>query len=192
MAYATKIASDAFESMQFDSGMILKSFNPGNPTAPEDSDIVCATTGNITIDATYERVDLGEDVNCLHGEYKEFQRVTHWEVQTGFTALNVNAETVKLAFGAADISGYKVTPRLDFKDSDFTDIWWVGTKIGGGIAAVHLMNAVSNDGFHLTTTKDGKGNLAVTIKAFASTESQDVVPIEYFDIAATSSADISA
>ena len=57
------IPQDTFEALQLDAGVLLKTFDPSNPVAPADADIICATTGGITINCTANYSDLGADVD---------------------------------------------------------------------------------------------------------------------------------
>ena len=96
------------------------------------------------------------------------------------------------ALGCADIDGTdtsKIVPRANLLQSDFTDIWWVGDKADGGMVAVQLKNALSTDGFSLQTTKNGKGQTAITITGHVSIDAQDEVPMEFYSVEGTSSSD---
>lgn len=58
----TVIPQNTFESLQLDAGVLLKTFNPASPAAP-DENIICATTGGINITCVPTYSDLGEDVD---------------------------------------------------------------------------------------------------------------------------------
>lgn len=187
LAEYTTITEEQFGSMQFDSGVILSDFDPTNPTDITGDKILFATTGDISINAGKELVDLGEDVNNLHGQLKELQYLSTRSHTVTFTALNLDAITLAYALGAADTSsitgsntGSQVSLRNYIKLSDFKDIWWVGMLIGGGVVAVNLKNALSTDDVSLSTTKDGKGNLSVTLTAFGTIRDLTLVPITYY------------
>ena len=47
MGKFTVIPQDAFDALQMDAGVLLKTFDPTDPDAPDDEDIICATTGGI-------------------------------------------------------------------------------------------------------------------------------------------------
>ena len=98
------------------------------------------------------------------------------------TALGTSAELIKLSLGAADITtaSSKITPRRDLEQTDFADLWWVGDKADGGMVAVKLINALSTGGFSLQTTKNGKGQISLTITGHVSITAQDVVPMEFY------------
>ena len=181
----SRISAEQFAAMQFDSGMVLKTFDPSDPELPEnDSDIV-ATTGDITANCKPNIVDLGEDVNNVHGKLAELQYISDWDCTLTFTALGLTAAGLAQYLSAADATtAGKITPRGYLKVTDFADIWWVGLLIGGGMAAVHLCNALSTDGLSLKTAKDGKGNLSVTMTGFQKMATQGDVPMEFYVIGA--------
>ena len=96
----------------------------------------------------------------------------------------------RLALGAADIDGSdttKIIPRRDLKQSDFTDLWWVGDKADGGLVAVQLKNALSTSGFSLKTTKNGKGQIDTEFTGHVSIEDQNTMPMVFYSTAASKS-----
>ena len=180
MGMFTVIPQATFEEMQLDAGVLLKNFDPTQPAAPADADIICATTGGITASCVPTFSDLGEDVDNCPVNMKELKHLDSWECTLGFTSLGISPDNIKLALGSADVSGSKITPRRDLKQSDFTDLWWVGDRADGGFAAIKLKNALSTGGFALTTTKAGKGQVAVTLTGHVSIDAQNVVPMEFY------------
>lgn len=189
LAEYTTITEQQFSSMQFDSGVVLSSFDPTNPTDITGDKILFATTGDISITSGKEIVDLGEDVNNLHGRLKELQYLSNRTNTVSFTALNLDAATLAYALGAATtsrVTGSNVAQQVELKNflelSDFKDVWWVGMLIGGGVVAVNLKNALSTDDVSLSTSKDGKGNLSVTLTAFGTIRDLTLVPITYYYI----------
>lgn len=180
MGMFTVIPKATFDGLQLDAGVLLKNFNPTTPSAPADSDIICATTGGIKLNATPEYSDLGEDVDNCPVNMKELKHLDSWECSMEFTSLDMSPEMIKMALGAADIDGNKVTPRRDLKQTDFGDVWWVGDKANGGFVAVKLLNALSTEGFEIETEKSGKGNTAVTLTGHVSIDAQDVMPMEIY------------
>ena len=69
---------------------------------------------------------------------------------------------------------------MELKDTDFADVWWVGDLSDGGLCAIRLINALSTGGMSLQTTKDGKGQISVTLGGHYSINNQDVVPMEFY------------
>lgn len=183
MGKFTKISADAFESMQFDAGLLLKTFNVANPTEPADEDIICATTGgiNASLVATYS--DLGEDVDNCPNNMKELKILESWEAKLSCTALEASPDVIRRSLGAADIDETNenlVTARMDLSQSDFEDLWLVCDRLDGGFVAVHLLNALSTGGFTLQTTKKGKGQVSLEFTGHVSINAQDVVPMEFY------------
>ena len=183
MGMFTVIPQSTFEEMQLDAGVLLKTFNPASPAAPADADIICATTGGITASCVPTFSDLGEDVDNCPVNMMELKHLDSWECTLGFTSLGVSPENIQLALGCADIDGTdttKVIPRRSLEQTDFKDLWWVGDRADGGFVAIKLLNALSTGGFALTTSKAGKGQVAVTLTGHVSIDAQDVVPMVFY------------
>lgn len=185
MGMFTAISQDAFDELQMDAGMLLKTFNPSQPAAPADADIITATTGGITVECIPTYSDFGEDIDNVPNNMKELKHLDGWNCKISTTALGTTPAAIKLSLGAADIDGTdssKITPRRDLSQSDFTDIWWVGDKMDGGFVAVKLKNALSTGGFSLKTTKNGKGNLTLELTGHVSINAQQTMPMEFYSV----------
>lgn len=184
MGLYTKISQTAFEEMQLDAGVLLKTFNPAEPSVT-DENIVCATTGGITASCTPSFTDFAEDVDNAPNNLKEFKKLTGWDCTMSTTALGTSPALIKLALGAADIDtkdNTKIIPRRDLKNEDFTDLWWVGDRADGGFVAIKLINALSTGGFSLQTSKNGKGQVSVTFTGHVSSSAQDTMPMEFYSV----------
>ena len=175
------IPQESFDEFQVDAGVLLKNFDPTNPELV-DEDIICATTGGINPTCVPTYSDWGEDVDNVPSGMKELMHLDGWETTLGFTALNTTPAVIRMALGAADVdaSTGAITPRRDLKDTDFADIWWVGDRTDGGLVAICLRNALSTSGFSLQTTKNGKGQIAVSLAGHVSIREQDKVPMEFY------------
>ena len=175
------VSQDVFDEFQVDAGVLLKSFDPSAP-ALVDEDIICATTGGINPTCVPTYSDWGEDVDNVPNGMKELMHLDGWETSLGFTALNTTAEVIRMALGAADIEAENgaIVPRRDLKDTDFADVWWVGDRSDGGLVAIRLINALTTSCFSLQTTKNGKGQIAVTLAGHVSINDQDTVPMEFY------------
>lgn len=181
MGMFTVIPSNTFDGLQVDAGVLLKTFNPAAPAAPADADIICATTGGINPVCTPTYSDYGEDVDNVPNNMMELKHLDGWECSLSTTSLGTTPELIKLALGAADIDGTtKIVPRRDLKQTDFSDIWWVGDRADGGMVAIQLKNALSTGGFSLQTSKNGKGQIAITITGHVSIDAQDEVPMVFY------------
>lgn len=183
MGLFTVIPQDTFNDLQTDAGVLLNTFNPASPSAPADSAIVCATTGGITVSCVPTYSDYGEDIDNVPNNMKELKHLDGWECTLSTTALGTSPDVIKLALGAADISNTsQITPRRDLKQSDFADLWWVGDKADGGLVAVKIINALSTGGFSLQTTKNGKGQISLTITGHVSINAQNTMPMVFYSI----------
>ena len=182
MGKFTVIPSNTFPGLQMDAGVLLKTFNPETGDAPKDEDIICATTGGINPTCVPTYSDLGEDVDNCPTNMKELKHLDGWECKMALTSLGMSPELIRMALGAADINATTgaIVPRRDLKQTDFTDIWWVGDMANGGYAAIQLKNALSTAGFSLQTTKAGKGQVAVELTGHVSINDQDTMPMVFY------------
>ena len=182
MVRFTNIPQNTFDALQLDAGILLNNFDPADPDV-QDEDIICATTGGVNPSCVPEYSDFGEDVDNVANNMMELKHLDGWTCTISTTGLGTSPELIKLALGAADIDGTtKIIPRADLKQTDFSDIWWVGDKANGGFVAVRMMNALSTAGFSLQTTKNGKGQVELEITGHVSIDKQDVVPMEFYSI----------
>jgi hypothetical protein len=180
----TQVKLNAFKEIQVEAGVILKAFDPSNPVL-DRANIVCVTTGGITINAKPTYTDYFEDVDNVPNNTKEGKQLDSWECSIATTALDTSAESLRLELGAADIDETdtnRVTPRNYVKLTDFADLWWVGDRADGGLVACQILNALSTDGFSLKTTKKGKGTTALTLTGHYSLDAVDTVPMNFYVI----------
>lgn len=187
MGKFTRIPESTFTEMQLDAGIVLNKFDPTGETDVEDADIICATTGGISVSCVPTYSDLGEDVDNCPVNMKELKHLDSWECMMSFTSLGTSPASIRLALGAADIDGSnssKIVPRRDLSQDDFSDIWWVGDRADGGMVAVRLINALSTGGFSLQTTKSGMGQVSVELTGHVSINEQDTMPMEFYSEAA--------
>lgn len=180
MGKFTKIPENTFSALQMDAGVLLNTFDPTDPQEPADEDIICATTGGINPTCVPTYSDFGEDVDNVPNNMMEFKHLDGWDCRISTTGLGTSPELIRLALGAADVTGNKIVPRNNIELTDFSDLWWVGDRADGGMVAVKLMNALSTGGFSLQTTKNGKGQVAIEITGHVSISAQDVVPMEFY------------
>ena len=188
MGTFTQIPQDTFEELKMDAGVLLTSFDPSNPTLVNEN-IITATTGGINVTCVPTYSDFGEDVDNCPNNTKELKHLDSWDCGLSTTALGTSPELIKLQLGAADIDGTNqslIKPRRDLAQTDFAHLWWVGDKVGGGFVAVKILNALSDGGFSLQTTKNGKGTNSLSIKGHVSIEDQDTIPMEFYSTEATS------
>lgn len=180
----TQVKYDAFKEIQVEAGVIVRHFDPSNPSL-DRSDILFTTSGGITITAKASYTDYFEDVDNVPNNTMEGKQVDDWECSIAFTALDVSPEGVRIQLGAADIDQTdtnRITPRRELKLTDFEDLWFVGDRADGGLIAAQLLNALSTDGFSLKTTKKGKGTTSVTLMGHYSMDAIDTVPMNFYVI----------
>lgn len=178
-----KIPQDTFETMQFEAGVLLSNFTPDAAESEEaftDEDIICATTGDISISVKPNIKDMGEEVNNCPEGMAELMKITSVVAQLKFTTPKLSAKMIALGLGAAEVSGKKITLR-DVKPEDFKPVWWVG-DLGnsGGFAAMKLLNAFSREGVTITAGKNTSGKMEITLQGHVSIKAQDEKPVEFY------------
>lgn len=181
----TVIPQNTFQELQLNAGVLLRRFDPTAAAAPADEDIICATTGGINVSCVPTYSDMGADVDNCPVNMMELKNLDSWACGMAFTSLGTSPESIKMALGAADIDSSntaKIIPRRNLKQDDFSDVWWVGDRADGGLVAVRLMNALSTGGFTLQTTKNGKGQVSVTLTGHVSMSFQDTMPMEFYSM----------
>lgn len=181
----TRIPADTFEQIQTNAGILLYNFDPDNPDAVKDEDIICPTTGGVTVRCAPSFSDKGEDVDNCPANLLELKNLDSWDCGLDFTSLGTSPRSIRLALGAADIDTNDPThiiPRKALKATDAQDIWWVGDRADGGLVATVVRKALSTSGFSLKTSKNGKGNTSVSLTGHVTVETQDQVPMEFYSI----------
>ncbi|MBR0509630.1 MAG: hypothetical protein IJJ85_05890 [Clostridia bacterium] len=180
MGKFTKISRQAFAGMQLDAGVLLRQFDPETAAVPADADIICATAGGVEASCEASYKDLGEDVDNCPANMMELKYLQDWTCTLRFKALEITPETLRLALGAADTDGDLVYPRGHLKDGDFGEIWWVGDRADGGMAAVCLSNALSKEGLKFQSKAAGKGELDVELLGHASFAEPGAPPMCFY------------
>lgn len=180
-----KIPESTFNELVTEAGLLLSAFDitkaaTDMSTAFGDDDIICATTGGVTVNATPTFSDLGEDIDNCPVNMLELKHLDNWECTISGSALTVSAAALQRFFGAADVSGEHITLRNSLNTTDFKDVWWVGPLSDGGYAAVKLSNALSTAGLSLQTSKNGKATTSFTLTGHYSISAQDTVPLECY------------
>ena len=180
MTYS-KITQLQFNEMQFGAGVWVRDFDITAP-AIQDTDIICATTGGIGLSVQPSIVDLGDSVYMMPKETAEMLIVTGWTVDAEFTALGFGSDVISFVLGAADTAD-SITPRNELKSTDFHSLWWIGDRVDGGLVAVRLLNALSDEGIEIQTERQRAGQITVHLTAHASLEDdKDAVPVEIYSI----------
>lgn len=186
----TQIPETTFEEIQLNAGILCTGFTP---STGEVTGLLGATTGGINFTDTPEFVDFGEDIDNCPKNTMELKKIDSREVLMSGTFVTMTKETALKLAGAADVDGSdstKIVPRDDLKDTDFTDIWFVGdysdknsdvgTGAVAGFIAIHLLNALNTAGFQIQTTDKEKGQFAFEFTGHYSIEAMDTVPYELY------------
>ena len=170
----------AFKKMHYDSGVLVKNFNPAT-FDPENMERLCTTSGNITVNMGMTTVDLGEDVNNIHGAFAELQMITAREYSMQFTSLDLDLDGLKMALGAADKSGNMVKPRGYLKSSDFIqNVALILFRLDEAVTAIVLDYGLSTGGVSLTTSKGGKVTNGMTLTGYQSLSNQSEPPMHIY------------
>ena len=185
----TQIPADTFQKLQLNAGILVDSFTPATG---EIGNILGATTGGITFNANPTYSDFGEDVDNCPNNMKELKHLDGYDPTMSGTFLTCSPALAKMLAGAADVDSdvsYKIVPRKDLLAGDFSEVWWIGDysdvnndsgSDAAGFLAIHLMNALNQGGFQITTEKNGKGQLAFEFHGHFSIDAQDTVPYEIY------------
>lgn len=179
------IDEDAFKKMHYDSGVLVKNFNPEDIDIdtfdPSTLEALCTTSGNIGVQINTETIDLGEDVNGLHGQFSELMVITRRTYQLTFTSLDLDLEGLKIALGAADIEGNCVKPRGFLKNSDIIkNIALIMFRFDGSITVAALDYGLSTGGVNLTTSKEGKVTNQMTLTGLQSLKNQTEPAMRFY------------
>lgn len=185
----TQIPSDTFKKLQLNAGVLSTTFEPSTGTLAAEN-VIGATTGGNSFEATPEFEDFGDDIDNCPKNTKELKKLTSWKVTLSGTYVTMDTKMARSMAGAADIDGTdltKVVPRNDVDvTKDFSDIWFVGDYSdenagdSAGFIAIRVINALSTGGFKLQTTDKGKGNFEFEYTGHYSMADQDKVPFEVY------------
>lgn len=181
----TQVASDAFEKLQLNAGILLADFTPATGAFSE-TDIIGATGGGVNFTATPTFIDFGEDIDNVPKNTMELKQLDVFEVKMSGTFKTIDNDLGVSLIGAADAANGKITPRSVLNATDYQDIWWVGdysdvtTGANAGYIAIKLINALSTGGFQIQSNDKGKGDFAFEFTGHYSLDDIDVVPFEVY------------
>lgn len=184
----TQIPSDTFQHLVLNAGILVDEFTPADGTI---GNLLGATTGGITFNANPTYSDWGEDIDNCPNNMMELKRIDGYDPVMSGTFLTVTGSSLESLVGSAtktsDNTGVdKVVPNNELKTTDFKEVWWIGdysdknTGASAGFMAIHLLNALNQTSLQITTTKNGKGQLAFEYHGHYSLAAQDTVPFEVY------------
>ena len=186
-----KIPADTFKQLQLNAGIIVKTFTPASG---EVKDIIGATSGGVTFEATPTFSDFGDDIDNCPKNMKELKKIESWEAKMSGTFVTVTAAIAKSLMAASDIDSgdpTHIVPRNDLAEEDFSDIWWVGDYSdqnganNGGFLAIKLKNSLSTGGFKIQSTDKAKGTFSFEFTGHYSIDAPETVPYEIYIKAGT-------
>lgn len=182
----TQLPSDAFTHLQMNAGIVVDDFTPATGTV---GNILGATTGGISFATNPSYTDFGEDVDNCPNNMLELKVLDGFDATLSGTFLTCTPSLARALTGAADIDKVddsKIVPRSELLKSDFEEVWWIGdysdvnTGENAGFLAIHLMNALNQAGFQITSGKNEKGQLAFEYHAHYSMDDPEEVPYEIY------------
>ena len=182
----TQIPATAFQNIQLNAGILVDSFVPSTGTIGK---LLGATSGGVSFADSVEYKDFGDDIDNCPKNMLELKKLDKHEAKMSGTFVTLDAATVKLLAGAADVDDLDAThiiPRNEILTTDFKDIWWIGdysdenTGDNAGFCAIHLMNALNTGGFQIQSTDREKGKFAFEFMGHYSMANQDTVPYEIY------------
>ena len=192
MAKFTQIPTDTFKKLQLGAGILTTDFDPatGELTA---SNIIGATSGGVSFEATPSFTDFGEDIDNCPKNTKELKVLDTWEAKMSGSFVTMDTNAAVSVIGTATVASddqTKVVPRNSVEAEDFKDIWWVGdysdvnedgSSAGkAGFIAIKLIDALSTGGFKIQSGDKAKGTFEFEYTGHYSLEHIDTVPFEVY------------
>lgn len=187
-----QIPTDTFKKLQLGAGILTTNFDPATGTLTA-SNIIGATSGGVSFEATPSFSDFGEDIDNCPKNTKELKRLDSWEAKMSGSFVTMDTTAAVSVIGAAAVASgdkTKVVPRNSVAAEDFKDIWWVGdysdvnddgSSAGkAGFIAVKLINALSTGGFKIQSGDKAKGTFEFEYTGHYSIKNPAVVPFELY------------
>lgn len=192
MAKFTQIPIDTFKKLQLGAGLLTSKFDPATGELAA-SNIVGATSGGVSFEATPSFSDFGEDIDNCPKNTKELKELDSWDAKMSGSFVTMDTTAAVSVIGAAAVASddsTKVVPRNSVNDTDFKDIWWIGdysdvnddgSSTGkAGFIAIRLINALSTGGFKIQTGDKAKGTFEFEYTGHYTIEHIDTVPFELY------------
>lgn len=192
MAKFTQIPTDTFKKLQLNAGILTTEFDPATGKLSA-SDIIGATSGGVSFEATPSFTDFGEDIDNCPKNTKELKKLDSWEAKMSGSFVTMDTNVATSVIGTAAVASdnqTKVVPRNYVEAKDFKNIWWVGdysdinedgSSAGkAGFIAIKLINALSTGGFKIQSGDKAKGTFEFEYTGHYSSENIDTVPFELY------------
>lgn len=188
----TQIPTDTFKKLQLGAGILVTEFDPTTGELTP-SNILGATSGGVSFEATPSFSDFGEDIDNCPKNTKELKILDSWEAKMSGSFVTMDTTAAKSVIGTATAASddpTKVVPRNSVDANDFKNIWWVGdysdvnedgSSAGkAGFIAIKLINALSTGGFKIQSGDNAKGMFEFEYTGHYSIEDIDAVPFELY------------
>lgn len=192
MAKFTQIPTDTFKKLQLNAGILTTEFDPATGELSA-SNIIGATSGGVSFEATPSFTDFGEDIDNCPKNTKELKKLDSWEAKMSGSFVTMDTNVATSVIGTAAVASNdptKVVPRNSVEAKDFKNIWWVGdysdinedgSSAGkAGFIAIKLINALSTGGFKIQSGDKAKGTFEFEYTGHYSSENIDTVPFELY------------
>lgn len=192
MAKFTQIPMDTFKKLQLGAGILTTGFDPATGEL-NASNIIGATSGGVSFEATPSFTDFGEDIDNCPKNTKELKKLDSWEAKMSGSFVTMDTNVATSVIGTAAVASNdktKVVPRNYVEAKDFKNIWWVGdysdinedgSSAGkAGFIAIKLINALSTGGFKIKSADKAKGTCEFEYTGHYSNENIDTVPFEIY------------
>lgn len=192
MAKFTQIPTDTFKKLQLGAGLLATEFDPATGKV-DKVNIIGATSGGVSFEATPSFSDFGEDIDNCPKNTKELKQLDGWEAKMSGSFVTMDTKAAVSVIGTAAVDAddpTKVVPRNSVDAKDFKDIWWVGdysdinedgTSAGkAGFIAIKLIDALSTGGFKIQSGDKAKGTFEFEYTGHYSLENIDAVPFETY------------
>lgn len=192
MAKFTQIPTDTFKKLQLNAGILTTEFDPATGELSA-SNIIGATSGGVSFEATPSFTDFGEDIDNCPKNTKELKKLDSWEAKMSGSFVTMDTNVATSVIGTAAVASddqTKVVPRNYVEAKDFKNIWWVGdysdinedgSSAGkAGFIAIKLINALSTGGFKIQSGDKAKGTFEFEYTGHYSSENIDTVPFELY------------
>lgn len=192
MAKFTQIPTDTFKKLQLNAGILTTEFDPATGELSA-SNIIGATSGGVSFEATPSFTDFGEDIDNCPKNTKELKKLDSWEAKMSGSFVTMDTNVATSVIGTAAVASNdqtKVVPRNYVEAKDFKNIWWVGdysdinedgSSAGkAGFIAIKLINALSTGGFKIQSGDKAKGTFEFEYTGHYSSANIDTVPFEIY------------
>ena len=186
-----KLPENVFKKIGINAGVLLDTFDPSTPTVNK-ANIIGATTGTVTFNATPSFTDFGEDINNCPKNTKELMKLDDWDIKLSGTFISADTPASQRLIALAAVASNKITPRTTVDIlNDFKDLWFVfdygdiNTGNTPGLYAIHMKDTISSGGFQVETDDKAKAKWPFEFTAHYSIDEEDDVPFEVYIIPGT-------